>query len=129
MSALLILVDGYDFSFVDGEREPTLLERERLLAEQLAAPALERGDVGIVVGGDAVEVVDGGDHLGGDAVALRRHAQEHLEQFDRRCAVRRRPEAFEPRQRLRVAREAALDRSMICSPQRERSKPFGSERR
>ena len=68
---------------LDRERQLAVLERERLLAEQFAPPAVQRRHVGIVVGGDAVEIVDGGDHLGGDAVALRGHAQQHLEQFDR----------------------------------------------
>src|SRR5262245_13508261 len=62
-------------AFLDCEREPSLLERERLVTEQLAPPAGERRHIGLVVGGDAVEVIDGGDHLSGDAVPFRRHPQ------------------------------------------------------
>ncbi len=47
------------------------------------------GTSACVVGGDAVEVVDGGDHLGGDAVALGGHAQQDLEQLDGGLAVDR----------------------------------------
>ena len=101
---------GHHAAAVHRQRQPAVLERQRLLAEQFAPPALHRRHVGVVVGGDAVEVVDRGDHLGGDAVAARRHAQQHLEQFDGGGAVRRRARAFEPRQGLGIAREPALDR-------------------
>src|SRR6185503_20523196 len=60
--------------------------------------------------GDALEFVDGGDHLGGDGVALRRHAQQHLQEFDRGATVRRGAEALHARQRFRIAFDAALDR-------------------
>src|SRR5262249_19678005 len=43
-------------AFLDCEREPSLLERERLVTEQLAPPSGERRHIGLVVGGDAVEV-------------------------------------------------------------------------
>src|SRR5215471_4858116 len=62
-------------AFLDREREESVLERERLVAEQLAPPAGERRHIGCIVGGDAVEVVDRGNHLGGDAMPFRRHAQ------------------------------------------------------
>ena len=86
----VLALDRHHAAVLDGEGEPAPLERERLLAEQFAPPAGERRYVGVVVVGDAVEVVDGGDHLGGDAVPFRRHAQQHLEQFHRRLAVDRR---------------------------------------
>jgi len=38
---------------LDREREPAVLEGERLLAEQLASPAGQRRDIRRVVGGDA----------------------------------------------------------------------------
>src|SRR5439155_24211542 len=75
------LVERHHTAAFDGERKSAVLERERLLAKKLAPPAVHRRHVGRIVGGDAVEVVRGGDHLGGDAVTLRRHAQEHLEQL------------------------------------------------
>ena len=64
-----------------------MLERERLFAEQLAAPACQRGNVGGIVGGDALEIVDRGDHLGGDVMAFGYHAQQHFEQLDDSRAV------------------------------------------
>ena len=72
---------------------------------------LQRRHIGLVVGGDALEIVDRGDHLGGDVMALRDHAQQHLEQFDDRA--RRWPPACarsQVRQGLRIARQPALDR-------------------
>ena len=42
----------------------------------------ERRHVGAVVAGDRLEVIDGRDDLGGDAVALAGHLEEHLEQVD-----------------------------------------------
>ncbi len=68
------------------------------------------GTSACVVGGDAVEVVDGGDHLGGDAVLLRGHAQQHLEELDGGLAVDRRLVLLPLRQRLQIARQPAIDR-------------------
>src|SRR5262249_34653339 len=48
---------------LDGEREPSMLESERLLAKQLTAPARQRRYVGFVISRDAVEIVHGGDDL------------------------------------------------------------------
>ncbi len=87
-----------------------MLEGERLLAEQLAPPTGERGYVGLVVSGDAVEVVDGGDDFGGDAVPFGGHAQQHLEELHGGLAIDRGPRAFEPRQALRVSGKSSLDR-------------------
>ena len=47
------------------------------------------GGVGVVVGGDLLEVGDGGDQLGGDAGVLGAGLQQHLEQFDDRAGRRR----------------------------------------
>jgi hypothetical protein len=44
-------------------------EGEGLLAEQPAPPASERRHVGIVAGGDVLEVADDGNDFGSDAVA------------------------------------------------------------
>src|SRR5262252_9816843 len=71
----LLALHRHHAAFLDCERQPSLLERERLVAEQLAPPAGERRHIGLVVGGNAVEVVDGGDDFGGDAVPFRGHAQ------------------------------------------------------
>ena len=50
-----------------------------------------------IVSRDTVKIVDRGDHLGGDAVALGSHAQKHLEQFDSGCAIWRGSETLQPR--------------------------------
>ncbi len=54
---------------------------------KFAAPAVESRNIGIVVGRDLLEIVDSRDHLGGDRMTLRRHPQQHLQQFDDRRAV------------------------------------------
>src|SRR5258708_29613457 len=59
-------LDRHHAALLDRERQPALLKRERLLAEKVAPPAVQGRHVGRVVAGDAVEIVDGGDHLGGD---------------------------------------------------------------
>src|SRR5579883_3141187 len=81
-SAASAALDADHTAALDGERELAAFERQRGFAEQLAPPALQRGDLGLVVGGDLLEIVDGGDHLAGDAIALRSHPQQHLQQFD-----------------------------------------------
>jgi hypothetical protein len=60
-------VDPDDAAFLDRQRQPAMLQRQRRVAEQLAAPAMQRADVGMVVGRDLFEIVDGGDDLAGDA--------------------------------------------------------------
>src|SRR5258706_11560006 len=62
-------------AFFDREREASVLERERLVAEQLAPPAGERRHIGGIVGGGAGEGIDGGDHPGGGPLPLPRPAQ------------------------------------------------------
>src|SRR5258708_6932482 len=99
-----------DPAFLDFEREPPLLECERLVPEWLPPPTGHGRDIGFIVGGDAVEVVDGGDYLGGNPMPFRGHAQQHLEQLHGSLPVDRRPGAVEPRQRFWVAREPAPDR-------------------
>ena len=44
-------------------------KRKRILAEKLAPPALERGNVGLALGRDALEVAGVGDQARGNAVA------------------------------------------------------------
>ena len=68
-------LDRRDLALLDGERQLAVLERQRFFAEHFAAPAGERGYVRPIIGGDALEVVDRGDHLGGDMVAFGDHAQ------------------------------------------------------
>src|SRR5215471_21309535 len=50
------------------------LQRKRSFAEQFAPPAVQRRDVGVIISRDVLEVIDGGDHLAGYAVALRSHS-------------------------------------------------------
>ena len=69
---------------------------------------MHRRYVGAVVGGNGFKVVDGRNHLGGDAVLFRRHAQQHLQQFDNRRSVAVLPRFFQRRQRLGIARKPAL---------------------
>ena len=101
-------VDPDDAAFFDRERQPAVFQRQSGFAEQFAAPAMERGDVGLVVGGDLVEIVDGGDHLAGDGVALRRHPQQHFEEFDGRSPIGIAARLFDLRQRVGIAGKAAL---------------------
>ena len=69
---------------------------------------MQRGDVGMIVGRDLFEVVDGCDHLAGDGVPLRCHPQQDFQQLDDRAAVRIAARLFDFRQAGRVAGEAAL---------------------
>src|SRR5438309_11947991 len=78
----LAAIDSNDAPSFDRKREPAMLERQRGLAEQFTAPAAQRGDVGIVVRRDLLEIVDGRDHLAGDGVPLRGHPQQDLEKLD-----------------------------------------------
>src|SRR5215472_2223939 len=103
-----------DSAFLDCERKPPLLECERLVAKQRPPPTGESRDVSAIVGGDAVEVVNGGDYLRGNPMTFRGHAQQHFEQLDRSLSVDGRPGTLEPRQHFWVAREAALDRLDDC---------------
>src|SRR5213083_920076 len=48
---------------LDREREPSVFERDRLLAEHFAPPAFQGRDVRVIAGSDLLEVVDGRDHL------------------------------------------------------------------
>src|SRR5205085_12565088 len=78
----LVSIDPDDPAFLDRQRQPTVVPRKRRLAEQLAAPAVQRGYVGIIVSGNLLEIVDRCDHLAGDAVALRCHPQQNLQKLD-----------------------------------------------
>src|SRR5690606_36763949 len=63
-----------------GEAELAVLDGEGLVAEQLAAPALERGNVRIVVEHQGVDVVRGGDNAGRDAVFLAHRLEQDAHQ-------------------------------------------------
>src|SRR5665213_518642 len=101
-------IDLDDATLFHRKRQPAVLQGKCCFAEQLAAPALQRGDVGVIVGGDLFEIVDGGDHLAGDGVALRGHAQQDLQEFDGCCSIRVAARLFDFRQGRGVARQAAL---------------------
>ena len=59
-----------DPAALDRERHAPVLERQSLVAEQGAAPALEHGHIRGVVLGECFEVIDGGDDLGRHALGL-----------------------------------------------------------
>src|SRR5689334_21685981 len=94
-----VALDADYAAALDREREAPMLERQRGLAEQLAAPAMQGGDVGLIVGRDLLEVVDGRDHLAGDRVPFGCHPQQHLQKLDDRRTVRVVARLFELRQR------------------------------
>src|SRR5260370_42182002 len=58
---VLVSIDPDNPAFFDRERQLAVFQRQRRLAEQLAAPAVQRADVGIVIGRDLFEIVDGCD--------------------------------------------------------------------
>src|SRR5450432_1762133 len=80
-------IDPDNPALFDRECQPSLFQRQGGVAEQLAAPAVQRADVGVVVGRDLFQIVDGSDHLAGDGVALRRHPQQNFQQFDDRRTI------------------------------------------
>jgi hypothetical protein len=65
---------------------------------------------GRIVGGDGFKIINCGDDFRGDAVAFRRHAQQHFHEFDGGGAIGRRFDAFDARQRFGIAHEPAFDR-------------------
>jgi len=103
-------LDGGDAALLDGQRQLAVLERQRFFAEQFAPPAPERRNIRRVVGRDALEIVDRGDHLGSNVVTLRDHAQQHLEQFDHRRCIGGGLRAHVMRQGFWIARQSAFDR-------------------
>src|SRR5499433_1237279 len=122
-------LDRHHLAILHRERQPAVLERERLVAKKLAPPAVQGRHIGIVVVGDLLELVDGGDHLGGDRVALRRHAQQHLGSST--VAVPLPPPRWRS-MRGRLFGSRASPRATACRmswPHFERSNPRGSERK
>ncbi len=73
-----------DAALFDRQRQLAVLQRQRSFTEQFAPPAVQGADIGLVVRRDLFEIVHRCDHLAGDGMALRRHAQQNLEQFDGR---------------------------------------------
>src|ERR1041384_8366021 len=53
-----------------GQREPAVLQRQRVLAEDVSAPARQRADRRVVIGRDGFEIIGRGDQLLGDMVIL-----------------------------------------------------------
>src|SRR5215467_889577 len=90
-----------------------------MIAEQLAAPSAQRRHVGAIVEGDAFEVLDSCNHLGGDSMLLGRHSQQHLEKFNCGTAVGTRSRLVEPGQFGGIASKPALDSLQnVCAPSR-----------
>src|SRR5713101_2675671 len=71
-------IDPDNPALFDRECQPSLFQRQGGVAKQLAAPAVQRADVGVVVSRDLFQIVDGCDYLAGDGVALRRHPQQNF---------------------------------------------------
>src|SRR5947209_20499173 len=69
------------------KRQAAMLERQCGVAEQLAAPAMQRRDVRVVVGGNLLEVIDCPYDLAGDSIAFRGHSEQNFQQFDDRSPV------------------------------------------
>ena len=67
---------------VHPERDAACLQRLRMAAEDLVPPALAGGDVGRVLGGEALDVFRGGDQLWCHVVLLALGGEQHLEQRD-----------------------------------------------
>jgi len=61
-----------------------VLQGQRVGAEDLAPPAMQGDDFGVVVGGDRFEVVGRGDELLRDLEILAALLQEHAQQLDQR---------------------------------------------
>ena len=64
-----------------------MFQRQRRFAEQLAAPAVQRADVGVIVSRDLFQIVDGCDYLAGDGVALGCHPQQDFQKLDGRRTI------------------------------------------
>ena len=90
-----------DLAGLNQHGHPPRLDRQRILAEQLATPAMQGGDVGIVVEGDLVELVGGGNQLGGHVMAGDDGLEQHPQQvgdgdgrWRQRLVVRKRRQLF-----------------------------------
>jgi hypothetical protein len=59
---------------LDGKRQPPMLERERRFAEHFPTPAVQGRNIGIVVGRDLLEIVDGGSTRCGNCLTRMRKA-------------------------------------------------------
>ena len=78
----LRLVNGDNALAVEGKGDFAALQLQGRFAEKLPALALHGCNVGIVAGGDLFQILDGRDHLGGNALGLADEFQEHLQQVD-----------------------------------------------
>ena len=75
----LVSIDPDNPPLFDRQRQLTMFQRQRRFAEQLAAPAVQRGYVGMIVRRNLLQIADRRDHLAGDAMALRRHPQQNFQ--------------------------------------------------
>src|SRR3954466_2435249 len=62
-----------------GQREATVFQRQRVVAEDIAAPARKRADSGVVVGRDRFQIVSRGDQLLRDVVILAALLQQNAQ--------------------------------------------------
>ena len=82
-----VAIDPDNPALFDRKRQPAVLQRQRRLAEQFAAPAVQCGDIGMIVSRDLFEIVDRRDDLAGNGMTLGRHPQQNFQQLDDRRAV------------------------------------------
>src|SRR5690348_10225906 len=68
---------------LEGEREASFEQGDRILAEDLVAPAMEHVDVALA-GGEAVDLVGARDQAGGNAGLLGLEPQQGAQQVDHR---------------------------------------------
>ena len=87
-----------------------MFQFERLSPKQFSPPAGQGGDLGVIVGGNGFEILDGRDHFGGNSVTFAHMAQEHPQKFDRRAIAAIAPFPVKFWEGLGVAGEAAFDR-------------------
>src|SRR3954469_2272943 len=93
-----------------GQRQLAVLQRQRILAEDLSAPPRQRADWGVVIGRDRLQIVSRGDQLLRYVVILATLLQQDAQQLDQRAEAGR--QLGLPRMRRRRVRvlQALLDR-------------------
>src|SRR5207249_11722719 len=72
----------FDAVLARGQRQLAVLQRQRVIAKDLAPPAVQRPDRRVVGGGDRFEIVGRGDQLLGDLEILAALLQQYAQQLD-----------------------------------------------
>src|SRR5206468_5587858 len=99
-------------SALEADDRMAVLDRERQVAEELAAPAVEEGNVGLIIERQGLDIGRACDELGGDAMALADDLERELEDFGSglRSFGHDFAARFELWQRLRIDRKPGLYR-------------------